>query len=90
MCKAGRLSFYCITIFPLLSSWGVRPALSSGGGEATIRNARSPNSRRRLGLNLTTGPATKHQKGKPGKGSPRLEKERKKEGKDDHDGGGVW
>ena len=25
MCKAGRLSFYCITIFPLLSSWGVRP-----------------------------------------------------------------
>ena len=67
-----------ITIFPLLSSWGVRPALSSGGGEATIRNARSPNSRGRLSLNLTTGSATKHQKGKPGKGSPRLEKEKRK------------
>ena len=78
MCKAGRLSFYCITTFPLLSSWGVRPALSSGGGEATIRNARSPNSRGRLSFNLTTRPATKHQKGKPGKGSPRLEKKRKK------------
>ena len=62
-------------------------ALSSGGGEATVRNARSPNSRGRLSLNLTTGPATKHQKGKSGKGSPRLEKKKlekkkkKKEGK---------
>ena len=67
-----------ITIFPLLSSWGVHPALTSGGGEANVRNARSPNSRGRLSLNLTTGPATKHQKGKPGKGSPRLEKIKKK------------
>ncbi len=53
-------------------------ALSSGGGKATIRNAQSPNSRGRLSLKLTTGPATKHQKGKPGKGSPRLEKKKKK------------
>ncbi len=27
---------------------------------------------------MTTGPATKHQKGKPGKGSPHLEKIKKK------------
>ena len=30
---------------------------------------------------MTTGPATKHQKGKPGKGSPRLEKKKKKKEK---------
>ena len=59
------------TIFPLLSSWGVRSS-------SFFRSARSPNSRGRLSLNLTTGPATKHQKGKPGKGSPRLEKNFKK------------
>ncbi len=46
-----------------------------------FRNARSPNSRGRLSLNLTTGPATKHQKGKPGKGSPRLEKKEKEKRK---------
>ena len=32
-------------------------------------------------LNLTTGPATKNQKGKPGKGSPRLEKIKKEKWK---------
>ena len=39
---------------------------------------------------MTTGPATKHQKGKPGKGSPRLEKIKKKvkvEGEDENGGG---
>ena len=72
MRKAGRLSsieYY--SIFPLLSSWGVRSS-------SFFRSARSPNSRGRLSLNLTTGPATKNQKGKPGKGSPRLEKKSKK------------
>ena len=72
MRKAGRLSsieYY--SIFPLLSSWGVRSS-------SFFRSARSPNSRGRLSLNLTTGPATKHQKGKPGKGSPRLEKIKKR------------
>ena len=71
MRKAGRLSsieYY--SIFPLLSSWGVRSSF--------FRSARSPNSRGRLSLNLTTGPATKHPKGKPGKGSPRLEKIKKR------------
>ena len=73
MRKAGRLSsieYY--SIFRLLSSWGVRSS-------SFFRSARSPNSRGRLSLNLTTGPATKNQKGKPGKGSPRLEKIKKKE-----------
>ena len=68
------------TIFPLLSSWGVRPAPSSGAIKH-CRSARSPSSRGRLSLNLTTGPATKHQKGKPGKGSPRLEKIKKRKSK---------
>ena len=36
--------------------WGSRPALSSGGDETAFRNARSPNARGRLSLNLITGP----------------------------------
>ncbi len=49
-----------------------------GTSSSFFRSARSPNSCGRLSLNLTTGPATKNQKGKPGKGSPRLEKKEKK------------
>ena len=62
---------------------GVHPAPTSGAVKqpSECRSARSPNSRGRLSLNLTRGPATKHQKGKSGKGSPRLKKKRKVEGK---------
>ena len=59
--------------------WGSRPALSSGGDETAFRNARSPNSCSRLSLNLITGPQTKHQKGKNGRGRPPPEKKEKKE-----------
>ena len=53
-----------------IAAGGFRPALPLG-------NARSPNSCGRLSLNSPTRPPTKLQKGKPGKGSPRLEKKKK-------------
>ena len=71
-----------IAIIPLLSSWGYVQLLLQG---RLSSRPKCPIADRptlaSLSLNLTAGPATKHQKGKPGKGSPRLEKVKKEKWK---------
>ena len=82
------------TIFSLLSSWGCVQLLLQGAVKQPSEVPDRPTlAAGRLSLNLTTGPATKHQKGKPGKGSPRLEKSKKKNsgrevGRERNGGGG--
>ena len=57
---AFALYFFCYC------SWGSRPALSSGGNETAFRNARSPNSRGRLSLNLNNRTHKRSAKNKGG------------------------
>jgi len=75
--KSGQLSMAQITkgsqytfdlYFFCYCSWGSRSALSSLGNETAFRNARTPNSRGCLSLNLNNWTPTTHQKGENGRG----------------------
>ena len=86
MRKAGRLSLYGKRYtFPLLLQLGdsVQRFPMEMPGRPTLAAA--------LALIRQPDPQRKTKKGKPGKGSPRLEKKKKVEGKDENGGGGeVW
>ena len=73
-------------------SWGSCPALSSGGNETAFRNARSPNSRGCLSLDLNNRSPTKHPKREKGTGltpaRKKIKNQKKREKKKEE--GELW